>query len=116
MPCQNGEWAASACSIGRSARIRLQARIVVSGSGIPTWMCSAQRRRAAQQPAHLVADLGVALGHDVRRRRRTAPAGWMPAPIGVPPLARTSARSASSVRVPSIASWLISDADSTSAS
>ena len=40
----------------------------------------------------------------------------MPAPIGVPPLARTSARSASSVRVPSIASWLISDADSTSAS
>ena len=42
MPCQNGEWAASACSTGSSARIRLQARIVVSGSGIPTWMCSAQ--------------------------------------------------------------------------
>jgi hypothetical protein len=40
----------------------------------------------------------------------------MPAPISVPPFARTSARSASSVRVPPIALWLISDADSTSAS
>ncbi len=42
MPCQNGECAASACSTGSSARIRLNARIAVAGSGIPTWMCSAQ--------------------------------------------------------------------------
>ena len=40
----------------------------------------------------------------------------MPAPIGVPPLARTSARSDSSERVPSIALRLIGEAPSTSAS
>ena len=41
-PCQNGEWAASACSSGRWPRRRLKTAIAVSASGIPTCTCSAQ--------------------------------------------------------------------------
>ena len=71
-PCQYGECAASACRSGRCARRRLQTGIAVSGSGIPTWTCSAAGRRARDQPAHLVADRLVALVldvHDVAERR-----------------------------------------------
>src|SRR3954465_1752838 len=41
-PCQNGEFALSACSSGIHLRMPLKAAIVVSPSGIPTWTCTPQ--------------------------------------------------------------------------
>ena len=80
-PWRNGELAASACSSGRWRRSPLKARIAVSASGIPTWMCSpADRRRdrVAEQVADalvalLVGDLGVALGRRRMRARAEQP-------------------------------------------
>ena len=48
-PCQNGEFADRASRSGRWTRMRLATRIATSGSGSPTWTCSANvgSRRAS---------------------------------------------------------------------
>ena len=50
-PCQNGELAESASSSGRWTRSRASARAAISGSGTPTWTCSANvgSRRASSR-------------------------------------------------------------------
>jgi hypothetical protein len=83
---------------------------------MPTWTCSAHVGVRRSRPRICSPISLVALVDDVRARPPNRLAGWMPAPAGVPPAWRTTLRSASRWRAPSIASPLIGEAFSTSAS